>query len=211
MMRKIPAAVSALVLLATMTGTASADGVDAGVGTGTLTVGKQRDECREDGTSNVTGAGLGLPIVNPPKEAVYAMAVTTASPAHGFGTIAICGDIAGVEGIGAACSIFKGYAGRGRYTTTGSAHPLPPVHSGDVVSLHDVGWKTVVGHTPVSGGTIPMTGSYENDGEQGTFLGLFEIQGGLPCLTKSDKGESSGASLFTMAGEFALVPNPPQD
>lgn len=202
-----------ILLLALVFGTgvpASADGHDGGVLLGTAAVGKAfdpLDPCDPTGAALVAAGspGIGLPLVNAPKAAVFAFAGMAVSALHGAGPLLACGDLFPVAsnlptgGVGAACGATKGM-GVGSFLYPGTlAHP-----GAGALFLTDVLWKAQ------AGGFIPVTAQYApalGAPPVGTVVALLATQGGAGCFTKADgPPKAGGSAAFTVVGAFAALP-----
>lgn len=207
-MKRIPLVLVALTLLLPAA-PASADGYDAGVLMGVAAVGKAFDPvdpCDPTGVALVAAGspGIGLPVVNGPKVAVFAFAGMATTALHGTGPLTVCGTLYPVAGnvaggVGAACGMSKG-VGEGSYAFPGTvAHP-----GAGVLFLSDVLWKAQgLGHIIVTATVGPMPPAPPT----GMIVGLLQTGGGAGCVTKVDgPPKAGGADAFTVVGEFAAVP-----
>lgn len=147
------------------------------------------------------GGGLGLPELKRAKNGWYTLKTTltavTTVPSLVQGDLLACGRLwaAGSVGkapIGAACGASSSNSGFG--SALGK-------------KLTNLGWATAIG------GLLPVTGRTAEGPDKkkgGHVIALVLASGAVPCTDKSagakpNSGAGSGATLFTVAGAFALV------
>lgn len=187
--------------------------------TGTMVAGKYATYCDHDGTADVSGAGIGVPVLNGLKRGIWSLSTSGGglsvfnfpdkpNPGISTGHLNACGRLAPAGsrvagGVGAACGMSKGYHGKGRFHLTGGPA------TGDVYSLHDLTWKlTAAGSLAFTASGQPGTmDKYESGADLVT--GTIQAQGGFPCLQKSGSAESKtgGAQTFVVAGVFKIFHN----
>lgn len=186
----------AAIMVGMLAGPAAAATVDAGVLTGTATVGKT-GPCGEDG-------GLGLPDPLNTKQAYYGLSTLDQGPLGDasvisatqgqIGDLEICGQLGDVLGIGAACGMSRGHGGTGSATVgTLSA------------ALSNVGWPAT------AGGTLPVTGRATVAGKGDVQLtAVVQAQGGAACVGKggdksgNGEGNGTGATSFAVVGSYTM-------
>lgn len=207
--RAFAAVVAAVMMVSLVAPAAFANTVPPSVGTvqGTATVGKTRTFCNNNGTSDVGGAGLGLPLVSKAKNAYYKFGgavnlITAQAPNVILGArLDVCGDLGPIlpqvgsidpvrqknppppPGIGAACGASRGTNGKGKL-----------VGGGITVWLKHLGWASAIGGVlPITGRAYTdATGSADgkpksNDPAGGSqIVALINARGAAPCATKAD-------------------------
>ncbi|HWH31273.1 MAG TPA: hypothetical protein VNU01_01235 [Egibacteraceae bacterium] len=205
-------AVSMMLGLAALPAAAAVDS-DLGVFQGTAQVGKSGTCDNSGGAHDVTGGGIGLPVVNGAKRAQYSINAPSSvvSPIYGIGSLRLCGkltsplDIEYVEGtpVGASCASTKGYDGQGKATFDGL------VKDRDVY-LKNLGWEITVGGTFLV--TADGGGSKGADSHKLVAVVQALSEGAVVgCLEKTLAGmDKSGLQPdpFTVAAAYVLVPVP---
>lgn len=177
-------------------------GPDAGLGAAEVLVGK-RGTCANDGSGNVSGGGLGFPIIHGPKLAWYRIDApfgTGLSVVHGLGEMQLCGKIGPVDAggqLGAACGSTKGWDGRGRSI----------YQDGAELWISNLTWKGQVG------GTTPITAdvSAAKGKKADLMLGVTQVVGEgvtLDCFTKQGTGDDKqgGVQHFDAVMAWTIVP-----
>ena len=215
-------AIVAILLLGLLVAPASANKVkdkdeipggvkDTGTFTGVARVGKFRSFCTHDGDSDVHGPGIGLPEINPTKNAYYELETTIDSlfkPAAADGLFRICGrltkmaDVAGSGGLGAACGASKGWDGRGTIDWVDPAK--------DTIWLKDLVWKADVSGTWIVTGEANEAEEEDESKEktkQDFITMTIQAQGAAPCFTKSGTktNKSGGATDFVVAATYEIA------
>lgn len=235
--RALLSTLAAFALVAGMAGPAAANAI--GIFTGVAKVGKTASFCNHNGTSDVSGPGIGLPN-GPTKNAFYSIdtndpmnpgSITVINDAtkemnkwgDSTGRLRACGRLGpvGPEGaqIGAACGMSKGYHGKGSIIFNEGEPKDQNNGAGDAEIdywLHNITWKLTEAGTIVlwaSGSKDPMA---KGDKGEDMVLGEIQAQGGQDCLTKTDPGnpKGPGARRFIVAGAFEIINdawNDPQD
>lgn len=111
------------------------------------------------------------------------------------------GTIPHLDLAGPYCGISQGDGGEGKFESdiyeVGRVPFVDAPSRRAIFSLTDVGWITS------AGGTLPVTGDWEESGHGGLLVALVQAQGGTPCFDTSDAG---GAENFTVLGVAALIP-----
>jgi hypothetical protein len=219
----------AIALLATSAGPVGASA--KGVATGVMRFGKVATVCRHDGTSDVSGAGLGLPGMPQTKNAFFRfdtsdpdtpgslIVIKTGKNNNGSyaGVLKMCGRLGelgrGPTAIGASCGVSKGYHGKGRITFNSGDK------TGQIYSLHDITWKISAGGThefTASGqdGVIAK-GAHGRDMVKGVLQTMPDLTGGqlgFPgCAIKSQNAAAKNAAAdmggrrFSMVATFSIV------
>lgn len=176
---------------------------------GTMRVGKNRTFCTNDGSSDVSGPGLGLPVSNTRKNAYYAVEATVSSLANAHtGALRFCGRLDKVKsnvagGTGAACGASKGWAGKGTIVFPAK---------GVTIWLHNLGWKTTAGGTAIVTGYANQAANeqeakakFNNQRRDWIKMGV-QAAGAAACLTKNDanKAAGPGATNFTVNGDYTI-------
>lgn len=168
---------------------------DVGVFQGTMLVGKN-GSCGNEGDYTVTGPGLGLSIVNGPKEAWFGL-LTTFTGLSGSGDLLLCGELAPMSklALGASCDSAKIHNGKGK-------------QQGGFFSRW---WRKVQGKITEAGTYVLESEVVEvskNKDPQSHGIILMQAQGGAACLSKSGQGasKSGGATAFTVAAVYAILP-----
>lgn len=167
---------------------------DVGLFQGTATVGKA-GLCNQDGGAAISGAGLGLPIINGVKQAYWALETTVQSLELGAVTLAACGYLDPIElhvannnlpAVGASCGASKSHGGRGRI--------------GDHYRFDRFTSKST------AAGTQAYYGVLVDNGDVGNIFAVVQAQGGAACLTKSgtDGSKTGGATAFQVVGVYGL-------
>ena len=183
---------------------------DAGTFTGVARVGKFRSFCDHDGTSDVHGPGIGMPVVNGTKNAYYELTTHIDSafkPSFADGEFKICGrltkmlDEAG-DGLGAACGASKGWDGKGTIDWFDPAKPT--------IWLKDLVWKSDAFGTWIVTGEANQADEEDESkakAKQDFITMTIQAQGGSPCSTKTGTkpNKSGGAREFTMVGEYTIA------
>ena len=189
-------------------------GTVTGATPGDVKVGKNRTFCNHDGTSDVSGPGIGLP-TQATKNGYWmaTLAVRSLVNQH-VGTLKACGRLTKMNsnvngGMGAACGASKGWDGRG------SIH-FPD--KGVTIWLKELGWKVSVG------GTLPVTGRAVQAADEPTakqklpnsndqVVAEINASGAAACANKNDanKAAGPGATLFTANGTYELLQGSPPD
>lgn len=219
-------AVTAALMLGVLAGPAAAnkvpdkDGIpggvkDSGIIDGTAKVGKARTGCTNDGTSTVSGPGLGLP-TNAPKNAFYEFGnggpATATSLFNGHvGAIKVCGRLTKMNsnvagGTGAACGASKGYDGKGSIFFPAK---------GVTIWLSKVGWKASVTTFVVTGQAVKASSGSEAKGKKAladTLVAEIQAFGAGPCASKVDgPTKSGGATDFMITGTYEIAQGAPPD
>lgn len=211
--------VIAMLLMALPAGAATGAGEDVGVFFGEALVGKQGTCNNLGGLHDVTGGGIGAPLLNGPKNAVYSInaPASVISPLYGEGSLRLCGrltaplhEAAGTgtpdtKILGASCVSTKGWDGQGR-----AEFPS----TGRVVYLSNLGWKATVG------GTFLVTADIGGDKGKKQDLLVAAVQAlsngaVLGCLAKlqqappigSDDKDSMSPDPFTVAAAYTIIPD----
>ncbi|HWH31272.1 MAG TPA: hypothetical protein VNU01_01230 [Egibacteraceae bacterium] len=205
---------------------------DAGVFQGTAQVGKSGDCDNEGGAHNVTGGGIGAPVVNGPKNAQYSINApdSVVSVSYGVGSLRLCGFLTGPLGIkkvvvddakatsendltvpvGASCVSTKGWGGKGK-ATFNSVLGEPAT---TVIYISNLGWKATVGGTFLvtadTGGTskkkADLLVAVVQALSEGAVIGCLE-----KVLAMQDKSGLT-PDPFTVVASYALLPvENPQD
>lgn len=189
---------------------------DSGVINAIAVVGKNRTGCANDGTSIVSGGGLGLP-TQATKNAYWEIgntgAVNDATSAFNLdvGDIKLCGRLDKVMsnvggGIGAACGSSKGWDGKGTVT-------FPT--KGVTIWVDKLGWKESVTTIVAIGQAVKAGSAAEAKAKKSTANDIIvaEVQtlgGGAGCANKADgtkpgSGPGSGATVFTVIGAYEVA------
>lgn len=184
-MKKIMFAVVAAVLaIGMLAGPAFAAAVGVVQGA-TAEVSKGADA---NGCADGSGGGIGLPLVNDGKKAYYDFSGSGIGSTGGVPaafSVAVCGQIDPVAGIGAACGMSSGRNGDGSVT------------GGITATLTDLGWPASAGSAFV------VTG---DAGAAGGVLALVSAKNvGTQCVDKSETSKS-GSMNFLVDIVVALVP-----
>lgn len=223
----------AVLMLGVLAGPASANKLDGKFGSGVpvkevglildgrAKVGKNRTFCNNDGSSDVSGAGIGLPIVNGQKNAFWEITTpVTQLPSLATGTLKACGRLTKMfsavgGGLGAACGSSKGWDGKGSVTAPGKK----------TIWLDKLGWKASVTTFVVTGQAVQADTADEakakKSGANDVVVAVIQTFGGaVPgCTSKvgsgNDPNKSGGAgsdTAFVINGAFAIAngayPNP---
>lgn len=186
---------------------------DEGTIMATVVVGKNRDGCQHDGSSAVSGPGLGLPH-QAPKNAYYKVQAPNGvdSIHKGVnGLLRLCGRLDRMVsnangGLGSACGASKGWDGRGII-----AFPAKPT-----LWLKDVGWKATVGSI------LLVTGRVTSAPDEATAKAKLPSANdmisaqltamGSGCTNKVDgPNKSGGATTFMLTGSYEIVNGTPPD
>ena len=114
-------------------------------------------------TTDPTGGGIGLPVVNGTKSAYYRFNGPITALNAGAGTLTACGDLSDVAGIGAACGMSKGSNGFGSADFSGTSNDA---------TLSNLAWEAstasvfVVTGTATPGGAVKAVVSARGTGTQ---------------------------------------------
>lgn len=188
------------------------EGVGAFVN-GNVDVGKTRlTECTKQGGGDVTGHGIGLPAdplgLNDPKESPTAayykfdkvdgvLFADTNANITTNGSFHLCGAMAAVAGMGAACGMSSGYDGMGKfYSGPNFIDPL--------FMIQDLEWLASAGRAlPITGRVDAWNATKTKGTKSGTLVALFELQGGTSCINPQK------ATDFILHGIIGLIAGAP--
>lgn len=180
--------------------------IDEAVFSGMAAVGKfPGGQCHNDDIGySPFGAGMGLPVLNGPKQVYYLLQAVATTGAHGFGSLEVCGRMVPVASftiggstafVGAACGANQGILGFGRLVTPSLS-----------LKLMSIRWESSMGGTVLYRGRIAdVTGNTKK--KTGHIVGMFQAQGALACTTKagSEPNKTGGATDFTVAGYMQIL------